>query len=137
MTELKPCPFCGGKAKFFTKAHTERGITRGWIFGIYCSQCDVTTPKTNYALEIQWARSKRLLMKGFWQSKHGTGGHMKTKIKKIAGFTAWSLVAVFQMLMYPRFPQMSEVLDITAAILVAIPMVQAIILFFKWEGSKK
>ena len=62
---------------------------------------------------------------------------MKTKIKKIAGFTAWSLAATFQMLMYPRFPQMSEVLDIVAAILVAIPMVQAIILFFKWEGGKK
>ena len=62
---------------------------------------------------------------------------MKTKIKKIAGFTAWSLAAAVHMLMYPRFPQMSEVLDIVAAILVVIPMVQAIILFFKWEGSKK
>lgn len=51
--ELKPCPFCGGKAKFFVKAHTERGLTRGFNFGIYCTRCDVTTPRTNYKLEIQ------------------------------------------------------------------------------------
>ena len=53
MTELKPCPFCGGEAKFYTKVYTERGITRGWNFGIWCSKCNVSTPKTNYALEIQ------------------------------------------------------------------------------------
>jgi Lar family restriction alleviation protein len=55
MTELKPCPFCGGEAKFFAKAYLERGITRGWQFGIYCTKCNVTTPKTNYGLEIQLA----------------------------------------------------------------------------------
>lgn len=51
--ELKPCPFCGGEAKFLVKVSTERGIIRGWNFGIYCSKCDITTPKTNYILEIQ------------------------------------------------------------------------------------
>lgn len=53
MSELKPCPFCGGEAKFLIKLHSERGITRGWEFGIYCTKCDVTTPKTCYKLEVQ------------------------------------------------------------------------------------
>lgn len=50
---LKPCPFCGGKAKFLVKCHMERGITRGYSFGIYCTKCDITTPKTNYTIEFK------------------------------------------------------------------------------------
>lgn len=53
MTELKPCPFCGGESKFFVKCFSERGIIRGWQFGIYCSKCNLTTPKTNYTVEVQ------------------------------------------------------------------------------------
>ena len=39
MIELKPCPFCGGQAKFFT------------------TECGVTTPKTNYYTEVSLAGS--------------------------------------------------------------------------------
>lgn len=53
MPELKPCPFCGGKASFFTMCTIERGLTRGWTFGIFCEECDVTTPRTDYKLEVQ------------------------------------------------------------------------------------
>lgn len=53
MNELKPCPFCGGEAKFFSKATTARGIIQGWGFGIYCTQCDVTTSKTTYRVEVE------------------------------------------------------------------------------------
>lgn len=53
MAELKPCPFCGGKAKFFTKASSARGVTRGWEFGVFCYKCGITSPKTNYLLEAQ------------------------------------------------------------------------------------
>lgn len=52
MTVLKPCPFCGGEAKYLVKCNSERGIARGWEFGIYCTKCDVTTAKTNYKLEV-------------------------------------------------------------------------------------
>ncbi len=52
-SELKKCPFCGGEAKFFTKAHSLRGTTRGWEFGIYCTRCNVTTPSTCYELAIE------------------------------------------------------------------------------------
>ena len=62
---------------------------------------------------------------------------MTTTIKKIIGFTAWTLAAALQILLYPRFPQMREVFNILAAVLVAVPMVQAIILFCKWEESNK
>lgn len=53
MDELKPCPFCGGEAHFLIKCSLEHGTTRGWEFGIYCSECNVTTAKTNYRLEIR------------------------------------------------------------------------------------
>ena len=53
MIELKRCPFCGGEAKFFTKAYISEGVTRGWEFGIFCTRCNVITPITNYELEIQ------------------------------------------------------------------------------------
>lgn len=50
--ELRPCPFCGGGAKFFVRSHMERGMTRGYTFGIFCTKCDVTTPKTDYVIEF-------------------------------------------------------------------------------------
>lgn len=53
MEELKPCPFCEGEALLLIKGSLERGTTRGWEFGIYCSECNVTTAKTNYRLEIK------------------------------------------------------------------------------------
>ena len=53
MAELKPCPFCGGEAKFFIKYHMERGTTRGYKFGIYCTKCDITTARTDYAIELK------------------------------------------------------------------------------------
>lgn len=51
--DLKPCPFCGGKAKFFSKIFSERGTTRGWNFGIYCTKCNVTTARTDYSVEVK------------------------------------------------------------------------------------
>lgn len=53
MAELKPCPFCGSKASFFTMLTIERGSTRGWTFGICCEECNATTPRTDYRLEVR------------------------------------------------------------------------------------
>ena len=53
MTQLNRWPFCGGEAKFFVKYFSERGISRGWQFGIYCFKCNLTTPKTDYQVEVQ------------------------------------------------------------------------------------
>lgn len=53
MTNLKPCPFCGGEAKFLIKCHMDRGITRGYNFGICCTKCGISTTKTNYGIELQ------------------------------------------------------------------------------------
>lgn len=55
MTNLKPCPFCGGEAKFFSKASFEHGTRRGWKFGIYCTKCDITTPKNDYTVEVEFS----------------------------------------------------------------------------------
>lgn len=56
-TKLRPCPFCGGEAKFelsaAVKCQTERGNTKGWEFGICCTECSVKTPRTHYKLEVQ------------------------------------------------------------------------------------
>jgi Lar family restriction alleviation protein len=55
MTNLKPCPFCGGEAKFFRKASFEFGTRRGWQFGIHCTKCGVGTPKNDYTVEIDFS----------------------------------------------------------------------------------
>lgn len=44
MAELKPCPFCGGKARFSTRAHLSRYYLSGWEFSICCSKCNVVDP---------------------------------------------------------------------------------------------
>ena len=75
--ELKPCPFCGGKAKFFVKSSMCREITRGYNFGIYCTKCDITTPKTNYIVEfklndsgeIEVTEDERLLAVEAWNRR--------------------------------------------------------------------
>lgn len=44
--ELKPCPFCGGEAKFIVKKAIEGNIFAGFDFVIQCSKCKVEYPKT-------------------------------------------------------------------------------------------
>ena len=43
--ELKPCPFCGGKAKFTVKQCIESTLFAGFEFVIQCSKCKVEYPK--------------------------------------------------------------------------------------------
>lgn len=57
---LKPCPFCGGKAEFFTKTISANGTLRGWNFGICCTRCDITTPKIHYVVKVKLADSGRI-----------------------------------------------------------------------------
>ena len=42
MAELKPCPFCGGKAIFKTTALHTSGDNIGYDFAISCFGCDAT-----------------------------------------------------------------------------------------------
>lgn len=44
--ELKPCPFCGGKADFKTKSNLSRHWEVGFDFTIKCSECDIEIPST-------------------------------------------------------------------------------------------
>ena len=55
MTELKPCPFCGGVAKFcIVEVYTTYDYrTRGNSFSICCRKCGAATPKTDYSLELR------------------------------------------------------------------------------------
>lgn len=46
MFELKPCPFCGGKAVFTGKMYNlDGGNGQQTVFTISCSKCDVSLPK--------------------------------------------------------------------------------------------
>lgn len=54
MTELKPCPFCGGKANFFVKVNSTTGTHRGWKFGVYCTMCDSSLPRNDYVLDVDF-----------------------------------------------------------------------------------
>lgn len=44
--ELKPCPFCGGKAKFQIITSSSTSTQRGFGFVISCSKCGARSPKT-------------------------------------------------------------------------------------------
>lgn len=53
---LKPCPFCGGKAKFVTISNNSNHLTVGFDFGIECEKCGVGTPK-HYSLSLTLGES--------------------------------------------------------------------------------
>ena len=48
---LKPCPFCGGKAVFFVKDHATSEMKSYWCIGVYCTKCNLTSPKL-YSLTL-------------------------------------------------------------------------------------
>jgi Lar family restriction alleviation protein len=54
MAELKPCPFCGGKARRkygnynLLGAYGTRAEDRQW-HGVYCFNCGVSQPKKKYS----------------------------------------------------------------------------------------
>lgn len=58
--ELKPCPFCGGEANFYVKLASVEEFNRGWHFGIFCTECGITTPRTDYKLEVKLTGSGEL-----------------------------------------------------------------------------
>ena len=43
--ELKPCPFCGGEAKFKIDSYFNTSTCAGFKFYIKCSKCDVDLKK--------------------------------------------------------------------------------------------
>ena len=58
---LKPCPFCGGEAIFLIKTYSATGFNRGWELGVSCRNCKVTTPESNYRLEVGLSDKGELL----------------------------------------------------------------------------
>ena len=44
--ELKPCPFCGGKAMFFTIVNKSSHSDVGVMFKIKCMKCGTELPKS-------------------------------------------------------------------------------------------
>lgn len=47
---LKPCPFCGGKAEYILNGSYNHGASQGWEFGIICTSCMVSLPRTRFFL---------------------------------------------------------------------------------------
>ena len=53
MVELKPCPFCGGKAIFKTYATMNHSFYGpGYEFHIKCSKCGTSFPRDNYIITM-------------------------------------------------------------------------------------
>lgn len=57
--ELKPCPFCGGKADFETKSNLSIHSEVGFDFTIKCRECDVKIPRT-YRVTLAIGMSGRI-----------------------------------------------------------------------------
>ena len=50
--ELKPCPFCGGKAEFAVSKNESSDLDVGFKFYIRCSACNIAQPR-NYAVSLK------------------------------------------------------------------------------------
>ena len=83
MAELKPCPFCGGKAKRITRrfntlgAYGNKETERTW-FAIVCSVCRTGQPYRHYfakaSAETAWNRREyREATIGTWNRRDGDG----------------------------------------------------------------
>ena len=46
MAELKPCPFCGGEAKFKTISNNSSHRCVGFSFEIECTKCNLHYPQS-------------------------------------------------------------------------------------------
>ena len=57
--ELKPCPFCGGRAEFVTNTSGYQNDSRIIGFAIKCNKCNVAYPKR---YEIRFSLNSRGLI---------------------------------------------------------------------------
>ena len=61
MSELKPCPFCGGEAKISMKyvGYGSLGLGAHDWFGVYCADCDTSTREHQTEAEAIAAWNRR------------------------------------------------------------------------------
>lgn len=79
--ELKPCPFCGGKAEYIINSNYERCTTHGWQFGIKCTNCMIELPMRDFIVtadlksngEIVFAKDDRKKAADMWNRRAGNG----------------------------------------------------------------
>lgn len=67
MTELKPCPFCGGKAEPHAEPRmAPDGCSGEWLFYVECAECEATagvcvaTAGVTKAMEQSWSAWNRM-----------------------------------------------------------------------------
>lgn len=75
--ELKPCPFCGGKAGYIINSNYERRTTHGWQFGIKCTNCMTELRIVTVDLEsngrIAFAKDDRKKAADMWNRRADNG----------------------------------------------------------------
>ena len=52
MNNLKPCPFCGGKAAFVVKGNIARNSQVAFAYRIECSKCGYTPIDKTYEMYV-------------------------------------------------------------------------------------
>lgn len=60
MAELKPCPFCGGKAEHVVTGVEHSSGTVGFGFAIKCTKCHAQNPKASGAVRIRYGADGEL-----------------------------------------------------------------------------
>lgn len=82
MNDLKPCPFCGGKAQYLISSNYSCGVTHGWKFGINCTNCLVALPMQDFIVtadltangEIVFDKDDRKTAARMWNRRAEHGG---------------------------------------------------------------
>ena len=69
MSDLKPCPFCGGEAKSWATPAEDHET--GDIYSLYFVQCSQCQNKTSYSKESEWAEADWNRRTPEWRHREG------------------------------------------------------------------
>lgn len=64
MSELKPCPFCGGKAEFVVKGNISNHCGVAFTYVIACSKCKCTPMSKSSEMHIYLDKNGEIKMTG-------------------------------------------------------------------------
>lgn len=78
MAELKPCPFCGGKATFFETTETlklKKGDIQLKVATVMCNGCIAGISRSNFKEDLKHSGEYRSKVVAAWNRRKSNGTH--------------------------------------------------------------